>query len=299
MAAALNPSGDIVDVWSRTEPKYRRRAFLLLGVNLGLFCGLCAFSHWLHVGRLIDFSWESYVAPARLSGEGTQNLNDFVLFPISVVQVPMHAVVLGLLFAAIVAVPMIITMLYRLGAALPFVAAVLVFGHLPWMALTLLTSCVLIRVSPFRYSFRFGSALLGMLPVLAYMYLATRGTPDEMFYASPTQKSLMAAPWVLAILAACAMIAAALLVSRAVNYRPGAVAPMVACMFLVPVAVFHAQVGADELQYRVLEREFGPRARRFEPVRDAQADIHSVVSGLDRAHYYYLREIWSGRVTEA
>ncbi|HMQ17218.1 MAG TPA: hypothetical protein PKC49_14715, partial [Phycisphaerae bacterium] len=82
--AAEGAARGYVDVWSRTGAKYRVRAVLLLVLNFGLFCGLCIFTHWLHVARTIDFSWESYVGPAALSGERTQNLNDFVLYPINV-----------------------------------------------------------------------------------------------------------------------------------------------------------------------------------------------------------------------
>jgi hypothetical protein len=258
---------EIVDVWSRTQPKYRIRAIILLLVNLLLFCGLCAFTHWLHFGRMFDFSLYSYYAPARFWDPTAPNLNDFILAPINVVQVPLHTIVLGLVVAVIVAVPIAVSILYRFRSALPFVAAVLVFAHMPGMAVTLLVSCILASVRPFRMSFRFGSALVGLLPVLLYLYMATRGTPDQLAnYGSPTQKSLLVAPWLLAVLAATVMLAVVLVLARVVNYRPGAVAPVLAVMFTAPVVVFHSGVGADELAYRVLEVEYGPRSKRFEPV---------------------------------
>lgn len=286
----------IVDVWSRTEPKYRTRAIALLFLNFCLFCGLCVFTHWLHVARPFDFSWESYVAPARVWGRETQNLNDFVLYPISVIRTPMHAIVLGLLMASTVAVPIVVAILYRFPSALPFIAAVAAFAHLPWMAVTLLGSCILAAVPPFRMQFRYGSALVAMLPVLLYLYLATRGTPDQAaLYASPAERSLLAAPWVLAILAACAMMATVLLISRAVNYRPGAVAPVVAVMFVIPVALFHLAVGVDELYYRILEVQYGPRSERFEPVHDARPEIRELLFEVDPPLYnQFFMEAWSG-----
>ena len=267
-ASTAAPSGpEIVDVWSRTQPKYRIRAAVLLAVNLLLFCGLCAFTHWLH-GKPIQFSWQSYYEPARFWDPAATNLNDFILEPVNVVRVPLHAVVLGLVMAAMVAVPIAVAILYRFYFALPFVAAVLVFAHMPGMAVTLLASCVLAAVRPFRMSFRFGSALLGLLPVVLYLYLATRGNPGQLAsYCSPTEKSLLVAPWIIAILAAAVMLAAVLLITRLVNYRPGAVAPILAVTFATPVVLFHLGVGADELAYRVLEVEYGPRSLRFEPLR--------------------------------
>lgn len=272
------PSRQIVDVWSRTEPRYRIRAVAMLVLNMLLFCGLCIFTHWLHVGEPFTFSWDSYAAPGRFWDDQTPNLNDFILFPISVEQTPIHGVVLGLLVASIVAIPIVISILYRFGYALPFIAAVLIFAHMPWMAATLVLCCALASLRPFRMSFRFGSALVGLLPVILYLYLATRGDADELgAVASPTQKTLLAAPWVLALLAASAMMATILLIARLVNYRPGAVAPVVAVMFATPVALFHAYVGVDELHYRVLEHEYGPDSKRFAPVEDASDRIFSLL----------------------
>lgn len=272
------PESGIVDVWSRTQPKYRVRAVVLLIVNLLLFCGLCTFAHWLR-GKPLGFSPHTYYEPARFWDPGAPNLNDFILAPINVVQVPVHGVVLGMVMAVMVAVPIVVAILYRFKSALPFLAAVLVFAHMPWMAITLLTSCVLATMRPFRMSFRFGSALLALLPVLLYLYLATRGAPGQLAnYGSPAQKSLLVAPWILTILAASVMLGAVLLIARVVNYRPGAVAPVLAIMFAMPVALFHWRVGADELAYRVLEAEYGPRSKRFEPVHKSRETQNAILA---------------------
>lgn len=273
-AAAASPS----DVWSWTESRYRKRAVALLFVNLLLYCGLCAFTHWLHVARLFEFEWSSYVEPLRFWGPQTQNLYDFVLFPISVDQTPIHGIVIGLLMAAIVAVPISVSLLYRLAAALPFCAAVFVFAHMPWMAITLAGSCILAAVRPFRMSFRYGSALLAMLPVLLYLYLATRGAAESMSASIPPERKLLQNyPWLLAILAACTMLALIIFIARIVHYRPGAVAPVIAVMFATPAILFHLYVGADQLTYRLLEADYGPRSPRFEPVQDATEAVLDLV----------------------
>jgi len=96
--------------------------------------------------------------------------------------------------ASIVAVPISVAILYGFIYALPFLAAVLVFAHMPWMGLTLLASCIIASVRPFRLSFRFGAGLAGMLPVIVYLILATRSTPQQMgMFSSPDQKLLLAA----------------------------------------------------------------------------------------------------------
>jgi len=268
------------DVWQRTEPRYRIRAIVLLGLNLALFCGLCVFTHWLHVGRSFDFSFSSYWAPARFWGQTAPNLNDFILYPINVLLTPVHALVLGLLVASIVAVPILVAMLYRFLASVPFLLAVLVLAHMPWMSVTLLGSVLLVSLRPLRLNFRFASGLLGMLPVILYLVLATRESGETLGSVSPAQQSLLAAPWVLAVIAACGMIAIVLWIARLVDYRPGAVAPVVAVMFATPVLLFHAKVGVDELTYRMLEAEYGPRSPRFQPVQDAERQLRALVPAL-------------------
>lgn len=301
-AAPALPSLEIVDVWSRTQPKYKIRTVGLLVLNILLFCGLCVFTHWLHFGRAFDFSAQSYTAPFRFWDPAAPNLNDFILEPINVVEVPLHAIVLGLLVAVMMAVPIVVSILYRFPASWPFIAAVLIFAHMPWMAVTLLASCVLASVKPFRMKFRFGSALVGLLPVLIYLFLSTRGTPDQLAnYGAPTQKSLLIAPWLIAILAAALMMGTVLIISRIVNYRPGAVAPVLTVMFVLPVGLFHAGVGADELAYRVLEANYGPRSKRFQPTLKSRetenaiydlisSEINKSLSGQVRSN---LRALWS------
>lgn len=288
-AARASPA--IVDVWSRTEPKYRRRAIGLLVLNFGLFCGLCVFTFWLREARLFDFTLASYIAPARFWNPAAPNLNTYILEPISVLRTPMHAAVLGLLLASIFAVPIVVAILYRFWCAIPFLLAVLLFAHMPWMALTLTFSALLASVPPFRMKFRFGSALVGMLPLLLYLWLATRGTAEALAAASPTQKTLLAAPWVLAILAAAAMIGLVLLIARLVNYRPGAIAPVVAVMFATPVALFHAGVGVDELHYRVLENDHGPRSVRFDPRQDVRAKLRDIARQVVQDETLYQRHV--------
>ena len=155
-APVLPPQEAILDVWSRSAPRDRVRALVFLAIALLLFCGLCVFTHWLHRFRLFEFSLESYSAPINFWNTGSPNLYDFILDPIDVTQTPVHAIVLGLLLASIFAVPIAVAILYRLPFAVPFVVAVAAFAHMPWLALTLLGSCILASVRHFRLPFQFG-----------------------------------------------------------------------------------------------------------------------------------------------
>lgn len=276
--AKPSPPREPTTVWSWTQRKYRIRSILLLIVNLLLFGGLCVFTHWLHTLKPFQFGWQTYFEPFRFWGGGTQSLNDFLIYPISVDEIPMQGVVIGLLLAAVVAVPIAVSIVYGFASALPFCFLVLLLAHLPWLAVTLVGSCVLAAVKPFRMKFRYGSALVAMIPVLFYLYLATQGGPTSLGAStSPERRLIQTMPWVLAILAACTMLAVIIFVARAVRFRPGAVAPMIALTFIIPVVLFHTQVGIDALTYRLLELEYGPRSKRFEPLQDATPTILTVV----------------------
>lgn len=292
----------LMDVWTRTARKYRVRAIVLLAVNFALFCVLCAFLYWLHFARVFEFTWDSYIEPFKFWGPQRQTLNDFVLFPISVVEKPVHSVVLGFLLAAIVSVPIAISQLYRFWAALPFLAAIILFGHMPWMAITLLGSCVLASVRPFRLRFRYGAALLALIPVLFYLYFASRGDVQMAgTFVSPEQRQLLAAPWVLAILVSAIMLAVILGLAKLVAYRPGPITPIISIMFATPVVLFHNYVGADELAFNVLARDCGPQSPRFEPVSSAQEEILALLHRWTQADSASvdpegatLRGLWAG-----
>ncbi len=68
-------------------------------------------------------------------------------------------------------------------------------------------------------------------------------------------------PWVLALSEACLVMAIVLTIARLVNYRPGAIAPLMTVMFALPVILFEFKVGRDELYYRLLQHDFGPSSR--------------------------------------
>src|SRR5215470_8494599 len=81
-----------VDVWTRTTPKYRRRAIVLLIVTAILFAGLCIFTFWLRTGSYIPWNssqykrlmWQSF----NPKGADQITLVDFLTFPISIEEVP-------------------------------------------------------------------------------------------------------------------------------------------------------------------------------------------------------------------
>jgi len=262
--AVLDYEDPFLDVWSRTAPKYRRRAVVLLAVTLLMFAGLCCFTFWLRTGQYVpwadaetyyDLMWKS-VNPVSTD---QVTLRDFLLFPISVEQVPIQWVVMGLLLASLSSIPILVAILYRFPASVAFAGLVGGVAAMPWLGLTVLFGCAISSLRPFRLSFRYASALLGLIPVAIYFVSATR-EPDAVALATPFRAKL-AAPWVLAVLGSCIICAIALAAAKLINYRPGGIAPLLAILFAAPVVLFHRQVGRDELEYRILESQVGPGNR--------------------------------------
>lgn len=248
-----------MDVWSRSGSKYRLRAVLLLAVNVLLFAGAGTFAYWLRNGEFFAPGREGYAQSVwqtiRGVGQAEVSLGSLLIGPISVQHVPMLIPILGLLMAALVSIPILVSILYRFWSSVPFIAVVGFLAVMPWLAITLLGSCVLASVRPFRTRFRFMSALLGLVPVIVYLALAWNGTREVMVgRIDPVDAFKFVAPWVLAIVASAAVFAVVLALARLVNYRPGAVTPLLAVMFALPVVMFENYVGRDELYYRLLEQ---------------------------------------------
>jgi len=270
----------LLDVWSRTQPKYRRRAIILLLIDGVLFAGLGCFAFWLRKGQFIPFLtddyWRLFWQTFNPAAAQQVTLIDFLISPINVQQAPMQIVVLGLLLASLVSVPILIAMLYRLPCALIFIAIVAFVAVFPWLALTITLSCILTRLPALRFSFRYATALIALMPVTLYFYNATRNPSVEASYITPIGSAALYAPCLLAVLASCLVIGIVLLIARIVNYRPGAIAPLMAVMFITPVVLFEAKVGRDELYYRLLENDYGPRSATCFRDQDASAVIHEL-----------------------
>ncbi len=274
--ATADDRRSIEDVWSRTEPKYRRRAIVLLIINVCLFAGLGSVAYWLRTGVVFAPRVEGYAEQLANTFNPTTN-NEHTptglsLGPISVRQVPMMIPVLGLILAALVSIPILVTMLYRITCALPFVAVVGFIAVMPWLAIALLASCLLVSLSPLRFRSRFASCLLSLLPVVLYFFMASRQESAAVdALADPADRVKLLAPLIVAMIASAVVMGIALIIARIVNYRPGVIAPLLAALFLTPAALFEFQVGRDELHYRLLEREFGPGSEYFvsEQIGDA------------------------------
>lgn len=248
-----------MDVWSRSGSKYRIRASILLTLNILLFAGAACFAYWLRSGEFFaparEGYWDSIAEAFSGIGRPDVSLAAFLIDPIGIHDVPMQIPIVGLLMAALIAVPILVSILYRFSSSLPFLFIIGFIAVMPWLAITLFFSCIIASVRPFRTRIRFMSAMLALLPTIIYMVLAWSGTKEVVVgRIDPVDRIKFVAPWVLAIVASAGVFAIVLNIARIVNYRPGAVTPLLALIFAVPLLLFEKYVGRDELYYRLLQR---------------------------------------------
>ncbi len=254
-------AGTSIEVWQWTRPKYRLRAFASMLTDVLLFAGLGGFALWLRTGRYFmptgDEYWRAWWDAFDPFREQQLTLFDYLTHPIPVSQVPLMMVIIGLIMASLTSIPILVSMLYRLPYALVFTAIICFVAMLPWLALTVTLCCFLARWRPLQFSFHYATALIALLPVLMYYMLATRDASLSQVL-TPVELAKLYVPWVLAIVAACVVMGIVLLIAKLVNYRPGAIAPLMALMFVAPVLLFEVKVGRDELYYRLIESYYGP-----------------------------------------
>ena len=136
-----------MDVWSRSGSKYRIRAVVLLAVNVLLFAGLGSFAFWLRSGErfapALDGYWDELAQTFRFGQQTSVSLAAFLIEPINVQDVPMQIPIVGLLMAALISVPILVSILYRFWSSLPFIAVGGYLAVMPWLELTLQRSSLI------------------------------------------------------------------------------------------------------------------------------------------------------------
>jgi len=254
------------DVWQWTRRKYRIRAMILLMINAILFAGLGCFTFWLRTGELTPLASQHYRqiwwAAFDPTSEQQITLVDFLVYPIPVDQVPLMVVIVGLVLASLTAIPILVSMLYGFRFSLIFICIIGILAVLPWMAFTVTICCYMVRMKRFQFSFRYATALISLLPLVIYYTLSTRNA-SVTAHLPPVELAKLYLPCVLALIAACVLIAIVMTIAKLSNYRPGAIAPLMAAMFAIPVVLFEAKVGRDELYYRLIETRYGTGSKTY------------------------------------
>jgi len=232
------------------RPTHLWQQAVFLAANLAAFTVVCAFWQYLSTGRWVDFSPSAY---RRVLATGAGQM---LLEPLSVFRYPWMMLVSGLVMSALVVVPVMVSVLYRLPFAGVFLLVVAAVGHAPVLALTIGVGCILATRTTLRSDMPFLAVLLGLLPVAVYTmfaFLAVASTATL-----PLQHWVLMAPFLTALVASVVGAGAVLVLARATGFRPGVVLPVMLVLVGVPVAVFHAKVGPDELEYSLITGSLPP-----------------------------------------
>lgn len=272
---------ELVDIWSRPGKWAQQRAYIFLAVNTLVYGALNVFLFWIQNGRLFDFSGDSYTANYRRS------LVEMLLFPLNVQDTPVVIPIIGLVMAVIVIVPILISQLYGFRFAIVFAMLVAALGHLPTLSLFLIGCSFIAGTSKRWLSFKFGVALISLLPIVIYFYVATRGTTAlQMKTVDPM---LLYAPWLLAFLASAGMAASVLAIARLLKYRPGGILLSMIPFFAIPVALFTHYIGVDHLEFRLLSGRYAPdRLAEMPPIDVAKMVLRETMTTWQR---YQVRDL--------
>lgn len=219
------------------------RGVLFVTVDLLGFLAVTAFSRYLSTGQWVDFSVAGY-----RKALGTP-LTVMLVEPLSIFAHPWMTAVGGLLISAIVFVPIMVAVLYRLWVSVLFLVAVAVVGHAPLLAAFLAAGCVLAGMTRLRSNLPFLALLAGLAPVVGYLGFFT-GSSEILL--TPLQWFVLYLTLILAVLAAMLAGGVVLVAARLTRFRPGVIWPVLLVFLGLPVALFYQKVGPAELDYALI-----------------------------------------------
>ena len=232
------------------------RMVILLLVNLSVYCGACAFWYYLSSGEFFNFAISAY------RGDFARPLSRMLEYPLDVFAYPWMILVIGVFLAAMIFVPIIIVVLYRLSFAIMFVIVIAVLGHTPVLALAVLIGCLLAYRNPLRHSVPFAAAMLGMLPAGLYLLVSALGFAE----VAGVGRLVQHGPFILAALAAIVATSAVLALARLSRYRPGVIWPVITALIIGPAVIFFVNVSPDELAYSLIANQVARPDSIFMPV---------------------------------
>ena len=232
------------------------RAVFFITVDLAGFTAVNAFLYYLSTGRWLDLSVGSYKAAIA------SPISEVLLHPLSIFNQPWMMLAAGLLIAAVVFVPIMVAVLYRLSVSALFVLAVAVVGHAPLLAVFLAGGCIIAGRTGLRRDLPMVALLAGLAPIVVYFYFFA-GSDEALLL--PLQRLSVRLILVLALIAAVLAGAVVSVLARLMQFRPGIIWPVILVLLSVPTWVFFERVGVDELDYALIAARIGPGEAVFAP----------------------------------
>ncbi len=245
---------------SKSRPLLRRssifRTVFFIIVDLAGYVSVNAFLYYLSTGRWLDFSLNSYRSALA------SPLSEMLLHPLSIFEYPWMILVTGLLISAVVFVPIMVAVLYRLSISALFILVVAVIAHAPLLAVFLAAGCILAGRTGLRRELPLVALLAGLAPVAVYFYFFTGGDETPLL---PLQGLSVNLILILTLITAVLAGAVVSLLARLTRFRPGIIWPVILILLSVPAWVFSEKVGVDELDYALLVARVGPGEAFFAP----------------------------------
>ncbi|MCK5114805.1 MAG: hypothetical protein KAR11_08600 [Phycisphaerae bacterium] len=238
------------------------RAILCIAVNLILFTAICVFWGYLHSGRWIPFTANTFRS-GMISPTGM-----LLLKPLSIFTYPWMIVVVGLLLGVLVLVPLVMAVMYPLIVGLLCAMLVGVVGESPLLGLTLFMGCLVAAKTRLRRQYPFLAVVFGMVPVCVFLYIWIYLGLDVATLL-PVQQWVLAVPFCLAIFVVIVAAQIIVMLVRWRKFHPGIIWPVILILTAAPPALFFPLIGEGELQYNVLvadelsgETIFAPMSRK-------------------------------------
>ncbi|MCE5327631.1 MAG: hypothetical protein LLG01_14590 [Planctomycetaceae bacterium] len=224
---------------------------LFMTINAAAFAAVCAFQQYLASGRWINVGAAAYLQDVK------KPIGQILLHPLPVLQYPWMILITGLLLAILVFLPVIIAVLYHLRFAAIFIVIQALVSHTPVLAGFSAIGCLLAARTRLRSDMPFVAALLGLLPAVVYLHLMGYLGLNTATVMS-LQRWVLYAPFLVATVAAVLACGLVLTLANLTGFRPGVVWPVLLAMTAAPTTFFYTQVGADELDYRMLVDRLPP-----------------------------------------
>lgn len=225
----------------------RGTAMAMLASSLILFAIACALFARVTTG--------AYLPIGRTVFDPHVPLGQLMIAPqVSIYQVPSQAAVLALMLATFVTATILAAQFFGKVWALLFVGMVGALAHLPTLAVSLLPTVWLAQSQRLGVTNRVLRAMTALLfPAVALWVSTARADVSR----GPMEKLYLHLPWVVAIALSMVSFVVFWIAARLVRYRAVIGPAMLALLVGITVVVFVSGVGMDELEFRMLDYQFG------------------------------------------
>ncbi|MBN2844213.1 MAG: hypothetical protein JXM68_14090 [Sedimentisphaerales bacterium] len=180
-----------------------------------------------------------------------------LLQPINIFEFPSYIILYALFTALLVATPILISLLYNLFYAIPFILLNLLLCHELPQALSLFFACLAVSFDPLRFKSKFVSAVLCLAPVV--LYWAVFAGPNPWQDSDALRWAIAYSPIAFTYLNCVLFFAIVLLFGHIIRYKPFTVAPFLFLAASITIWQFYAKIGTNERDFRAEVVSFSPK----------------------------------------